>query len=72
MVEGPEPGAADDGEGLRWTQQEMPVDPEDVAAGKVVRLHRAAPERVVRSRKPAHPEIISVEDFTRAQLLRRA
>ncbi len=27
---------------------------------------------IVRSRKPAHPEIISVEDFTQAQLLRRS
>ncbi|WP_409464795.1 recombinase family protein [Amycolatopsis sp. GA6-003] len=56
----------------RWTRQEMLLDPEDVAAGNVVRFRRAAPERVVRSRKPAHPEIISVEDFTRAQLLRRS
>lgn len=36
-----------------------------------MRFHRAAPEKVVRSRKPAHPAIISVEDFTQAQLKRR-
>jgi hypothetical protein len=43
-----------------------------VAAGYVVRFRRAAPDRVVRSREPAHPEIVSVETFTQAQLLRRS
>ncbi|WP_084145477.1 recombinase family protein [Amycolatopsis jejuensis] len=56
----------------RWARQEMLLDPEDVAAGNVVRFRRAAADRVVRSRTPAHPEVISVEDFTQAQLLRRA
>lgn len=56
----------------RWTKHETLLDPEDVAAGHVVRFRRSSPERVVRSRKQAHPEIISVADFTKAQLLRRS
>ncbi len=56
----------------RWARQEMLLDPDDVAAGNVVRFRRAKPDRVVRSRKPAHPEIVSVEDFTQTQLIRRA
>lgn len=38
----------------------------------MVRFRRSTPDRIVRSRKPAHPEIVSVEDFTRVQLLRRS
>ncbi len=38
---------------------------------RVSGTHRAAPERIIRSRRPAHPAIVSVELFTRAQLLRR-
>lgn len=56
----------------RWSKHEVLLDPDDVAAGHVVRFRRAAPERVVRSRRPAHPAIVSVEDFTQAQLLRRS
>ncbi|WP_235022926.1 recombinase family protein [Amycolatopsis alkalitolerans] len=56
----------------RWTKHETLLDPEDVSAGHVVRFRRSEPERIVRSRRPAHPEIISVEDFTQAQLLRRS
>ncbi|WP_236792389.1 recombinase family protein [Amycolatopsis sp. GM8] len=56
----------------RWTKQETLLDPEGVSAGNVVRFRRAEPVRVVRSRRPAHPEIISVKDFTRAQLMRRS
>ena len=56
----------------RWTKHEMLLDPDDVAAGHVVRFRRSTPDRVVRSRRPAHPEIISVEDFTKVQLLRRS
>jgi DNA invertase Pin-like site-specific DNA recombinase len=56
----------------RWTRQEVLLDPDDVAAGHVVRFRRASPEQVVRSRRPAHPAIVSVEDFTAAQLLRRS
>ncbi|GHE80177.1 hypothetical protein GCM10017786_07790 [Amycolatopsis deserti] len=48
------------------------LDPDDVAAGHVTRFRRSAPDRVVRSRLPAHPAIVSVEDFTQAQLLRRS
>ncbi|WET82539.1 recombinase family protein [Amycolatopsis sp. QT-25] len=56
----------------RSARQEMLFDPDDVAAGNVVRFRRAKPDRVVRSRKPAHPKIVSVEDFTQAQSIRRA
>ncbi|WP_186763128.1 recombinase zinc beta ribbon domain-containing protein [Lentzea tibetensis] len=37
-----------------------------------MRFRKAAPERVVRSRKPAHPAIVTVEEFVEAQLLRRS
>ncbi len=56
----------------RWTKHETLLNPDDVGAGHVVRFRRAAPDRVVRSRRPAHPEIISVEVFTQAQLMRRS
>jgi hypothetical protein len=56
----------------RWTRKEMLLDPDDVAAGHVTRFRRAAPDRFVRSRHPAHPAIVSVEDFTQAALLRRS
>ncbi len=56
----------------RWARTEMLLDPDDVAAGHVIRFRRAAPDRVVRSRRPAHPAIVSVETFTRAQVLRRS
>jgi Recombinase/Recombinase zinc beta ribbon domain len=56
----------------RWTKQEMLLDPDDVAAGHVVRFKRSAPDRVVRSRQPAHPQIVSVELFTEVALLRRS
>jgi hypothetical protein len=49
----------------------MLLNPDVVAAGHVVRFRRAAPNRIVRSREPAHPAIVSVELFTAAQLLRR-
>lgn len=55
----------------RWTKQEMLIDPDDVAAGHVVRFRRSAQDRVVRSRRPAHPEIVPVEVFTEVQLRRR-
>ncbi|WP_121007216.1 recombinase family protein [Saccharothrix australiensis] len=56
----------------RWMRQEMLLDPDDVAAGNVIRFRRASADRVVRSRRPAHPEIVSVEEFTQAQLLRKS
>ena len=56
----------------RWAKHEMLLDPDDVAAGHVVRFRRASSDRVVRSRQPAHPAIVSVDDFTQAQLLRRS
>ncbi len=56
----------------RWTKHEVLLDPDDVAAGHVVRFRRSTPDRIVRSRKPAHPAIISVETFTEVQLRRRS
>ncbi len=56
----------------RWAKEERLLDPDDVAAGHVVRFKRAPSDRVVRSRRPAHPAIVSVEVFTEAQLLRRS
>jgi DNA invertase Pin-like site-specific DNA recombinase len=56
----------------RWTKQEELADPDDVAAGHVTRFRRSSPDRVVRSRRPAHPSIVSVEEFTQAQLRRRS
>jgi DNA invertase Pin-like site-specific DNA recombinase len=56
----------------RWKRQETLLDPDDVAAGYVVRFRRAVPDQVVRSRHAAHPAIVSVEDFTETTLKRRA
>ncbi len=56
----------------RWTKHETLLDPDDVAAGHVVRFRRSTPDKVVRSRRPAHPAIVAVETFTEAQLLRRS
>jgi hypothetical protein len=56
----------------RWTKHEVLLDPDDVAAGHVVRFRRSTPDRIVRSRRPAHPAIISVEKFTEVQLRRRS
>jgi DNA invertase Pin-like site-specific DNA recombinase len=56
----------------RWTKHETLLDPDDVAAGHVIRFRRSAPERIVRSRHPAHPAVVSVETFTQVQLLRRS
>jgi hypothetical protein len=56
----------------RWTKHETLLDPDDVAAGHVVRFRRSSPDRIVRSRTPAHPAIVTVEEFTEVQLLRRS
>ncbi|WP_414637411.1 recombinase family protein [Amycolatopsis sp.] len=56
----------------RWTKHETLLEPEDVAAGHVVRFRRSNPDRVVRSREQAHPAVVSVEEFTQTQLLRRS
>jgi hypothetical protein len=56
----------------RWTKHEVLLNPDDVAAGHVVRFKRAESSSVVRSRTQAHPAIVSVETFTQAQLLRRS
>jgi len=45
----------------RSTKRETLLDPDAVAAGHVVRFRCAAKETVVRSRRPAHPEIVPVE-----------
>jgi hypothetical protein len=47
----------------RWARQETLLDPDDIAGGHVVRFRRVAPDRVVRSRTPAHPQIVTVETF---------
>lgn len=56
----------------RWVRHEMLLDPDDVAAGHVTRFRRAPAERIVRSREPAHPAIVSVQAFTQVQLARRS
>jgi hypothetical protein len=56
----------------RWSKHETLLNPDAVSAGHVVRFRRAAPERIVRSRRPAHPEIVSVQTFTQAKLVRRS
>jgi DNA invertase Pin-like site-specific DNA recombinase len=56
----------------RWSKVEMLLDPDDVAAGHVTRFRRSSPDRIVRSRTQAHPEIVTVEEFTQAQLIRRS
>lgn len=55
----------------RWTKHEVLLDPDDVAAGHVTRFRRSNPDRIVRSRQPTHPAIVTVEEFTQVQLLRR-
>ncbi len=55
----------------RWSKHETLLDPEDVAARHVTRFRRSGPDRTVPSRQPAHPAIVSVEELTQAQLLRR-
>jgi hypothetical protein len=55
----------------RWTKHEKLFDPDDVAAGHVTRFRRADPVKIVRSRRPAHPAIVSVAMFTEAQMVRR-
>ncbi|WP_253799256.1 recombinase family protein [Nocardia amikacinitolerans] len=55
----------------RWNKQEELLDPDDVAAGHITRLRRSPNHRIIRSKKPAHPAIVTVETFTQAQLIRR-
>jgi DNA invertase Pin-like site-specific DNA recombinase len=56
----------------RWTKHEALLDPDDVAAGHVVKFRRSGTDRIVRSRTPAHPALVSVEEFTEVQMLRRS
>lgn len=55
----------------RWVKHEVLLDPDDPAAGHVTRFKPSDPSRIVRSRSQAHEPIVSVEDFTRAQVVRR-
>ncbi|GAA0946545.1 recombinase family protein [Kribbella koreensis] len=55
----------------RWQKVEELLDPEDVAAGYIARFKRSPQAKIVRSREPAHPAIVSVETFTAAQLEKR-
>ncbi|MGW5452326.1 recombinase family protein [Nocardia sp. NPDC003979] len=55
----------------RWSKHDVLLDPDDVAAGHIVKFKRSPAQRIVRSRRPAHPAIVSVETFTQATLLRR-
>jgi hypothetical protein len=55
----------------RWQNVEELLDPDDVAAGYVVKFRRSPQAKIVRSRHPAHPPIVSVEEFTAAQLEQR-
>ncbi|MEV0788706.1 recombinase family protein [Kribbella sp. NPDC050459] len=55
----------------RWQKVEELLDPEDVAAGYVVKFRRSPQAKIVRSRQPAHPAIVSVEMFTAVQLAQR-
>ncbi|MEV0688174.1 recombinase family protein [Nocardia sp. NPDC050378] len=55
----------------RWTKTESLLDPDDVAAGHIVMFKRSPAQRIIRSRHPARPAIISVETFTQATLKRK-
>ncbi|GGN66368.1 recombinase family protein [Nocardia rhizosphaerihabitans] len=55
----------------RWTKTELLLDPDDVAAGNIVKFKRSPAQRIVRSRRPAHAAIVSVETFTQATLERK-
>lgn len=55
----------------RWQKVEELLDPEDVAAGYVVKFRRSPQAKIVRSRQPAHPAIVPVETFTAVQLEQR-
>ncbi|WP_328324396.1 recombinase family protein [Kribbella sp. NBC_00382] len=55
----------------RWQKVEELLDPEDVAAGYIARFRRSPQAKIVRSREPAHPVIVSVDTFTAVQLEKR-
>ncbi|MDQ0381577.1 recombinase zinc ribbon domain-containing protein [Amycolatopsis thermophila] len=57
---------------LASTTEHNSSDSAFATVGHVIRFRRSKPERIVRSRRPAHPEIVSVETFTQAQLRRRS
>ncbi|MEV0799923.1 recombinase family protein [Kribbella sp. NPDC050281] len=52
----------------RWQKVDELLDPDDVAAGYVVRFRRSPQAKIVRS---PHPAIVPVETFTAAELERR-
>lgn len=47
----------------RWSNHETLLDLDVVSAGHVVWFRRSSRDSVVRSRRPAHPAIVSVETF---------
>ncbi len=55
-----------------WYRHETLLNLDDVAAGHVVRFRRSGTDRIVRSRTLAHPAVVSVEQFTEIQILRRS
>ncbi|WP_200873501.1 transposase [Actinokineospora spheciospongiae] len=55
----------------RVTNREILLESDDVVAGNATRFRRSIPDRVVRSRTQAHPEIVSVETFA-AWMIRRS
>ncbi len=55
----------------RTSRHDTLLDPDDVAAGYVARFRRSEASTIVRSRKPAHPAIVTVPVFTETQLRRK-
>ncbi|WP_328325747.1 recombinase family protein [Kribbella sp. NBC_00382] len=55
----------------RWQKVEELLDPDDVAAGYIARFRRSPQAKIVRSREPAHPALVSVEMFTAVQFEKR-
>jgi len=58
--------------GSRFALRVTLFDPDNVGAGHVIRFRRSSPDCIVRSRRPAHAAIVSVDDFVSVQLLRRS
>jgi hypothetical protein len=56
----------------RWVRHEHLLDPDDVSAGNIVPFVPQQQEHVVGSLTPVHPQITTVAQFTRVQLLMRA
>lgn len=54
------------------SKREELIGLDDVAVGHAIRFRRSGADRVLRSRRPAHPKIVSVEVFAEAHLIHRA